>query len=90
MYYYWGNCDTFGAILDLLEQFGALLGPFMAVLEGFNILIYTGIYDFVYKGLNDFVYTGKNAFVYTGLNDFVYRGRNAVIYTGLNDFYIQA
>ena len=53
--HYWGNCDTFGAILDLLGQFGALLGQFVAVLEGFNILIYTGIFAFVYKGFNDFV-----------------------------------
>ena len=56
------NCVTigavvtlFGQILDLLGQFGALLGQFVAVLEGFNILIYTGIYAFVYKGFNDFV-----------------------------------
>ena len=53
--HYWGNCDTFGAILDLLGQFGALLGQFVAVLEGFNILIYTGIYAFVSKGFNDFL-----------------------------------
>ena len=53
--HYWDNCDTFGAILDLLGQFGALFGQFVAVLEGFNILIYTGIYAFVYKGFNDFV-----------------------------------
>ena len=53
--HYWSNCDTIWAILDLFGQFGVLLGQFVAILKGFNILIYTGIYAFVYKGFNDFV-----------------------------------
>ena len=71
MCHYWGNCDTFGAILDLLGQCGALLGQFVAVLEDFIILIYRGIYAFVYKGFNDFVIQAS-MLSYTGLNDFVH------------------
>ena len=53
--HYWSNCDTIWAILDLLGQFGVLLGQFVAILKGFNILIYTGKYAFVCKGFNDFI-----------------------------------
>ena len=49
------NCVTIGAIVTLFGAILDLSGQFEAVLEGFNILIYTGIYAFVYKGFNDFV-----------------------------------
>ena len=32
----------------------------MAVLEGFNVFIYTGINAFVYEGFNDFVIQASN------------------------------
>ena len=55
------NCVTIGEIVTLLGQswiFQGNLGhcwAIVAVLEGFNILICTGIYAFGYKGFNDFV-----------------------------------
>ena len=61
--HYWGNCDTFEAILDFLGQIVALLGQFVAILEGFNILIYVGIYASVYKGFNDFA--KNNSHIYS-------------------------
>ena len=59
------NCVTIGAIVTLLGQswiFQGNLGhcwAIVAVLEGFNILICTGIYAFGYKGFNDFVIQGS-------------------------------
>ena len=59
-----------------IDTFWVNIGSFRAIWG--NILIYTGIYAFVFKGFNDFVIQASMlsyiqasmTFLYTGRNDF--------------------
>ena len=63
--------------MDFLGQIVALLGQFVAILEGFNILIYVGIYASVYKGFNDFVIQASMLSYIQASMTLLYTGRNA-------------